>query len=422
MNLNPFALFREKRSTIVAPTPTDLGNILLRPSLAGVSVSTTATLGIPSYMQGVKLISEAVGRTDFMLVRSVQNRGRLPEVNHPAFDLVGKAPNSYQSAYTFWSTLITHALVSGLGAAQINRLGGEATGLHLLDPGFRPVVEGDRIVYRHGSDEVDGRDVIAIRGISWDGIDAYSPIDLSRDVLGTRIAETRYQAGVFGNGGRPNGYIELPGDPGKEQREEYRKSYEDAHSGPTRSGKVGLFWSGAKFVPTDYSPSDLTLVEGQNFGVAEVCRLLNISGWMLGVPDAIKPSSTEEGMALFVQLTLSSWFKQIQSECDCKLLTPEERQSLSFWHDTRELTRGDSRTQVDEAVSLSMNGIISPNDAAKSLGYNPSDDPRMDEPWFTTNNRQPLSTLRPGEATQPAVNRPEPTPEKEIGAGGGDDE
>ena len=371
----------------------------------GSAVTTGAALGIAAFSQGVRLISENISKTDLFPARRERRGGWTPANDHPAYDLLRHAPNAYQTAFTFWSTLLVHALVSGQGLAEIKWAGNRPTGLHLLDPAFKPVVEGDRLVYRLNSQAIAAADVIAIRGLSWTGLDAFHPVNLAREMLWTRIAETTYQAATFANGAQASGHLEIAGSTSPEQRTQIRKSWNDTHQGPTNAANLGILWGGTKFVQTSYSPADAKLIESQNFGIAEVSRLLNIPGWMLGVPEAIKPSTTEEGMAQFVALTLSPWFCQIQQELDLKLLFREERRSLFFQFDTRNLTQGDSRSQVDEADRLSKSGIYSLNEARLSLGMNPIDDERFDHHYIGTNNQQAVETITPGEPTQPSINR-----------------
>lgn len=389
-----------------------------RPSLAGVPVSSGTALGIASLMQGVKLISENIAKTDVFPARREQRGGWTPATDHPAYDLLRHAPNSYSTPFTFWATLVTPAVVAGIGLAEIKRTGRRVTGLHLLDPSFKPQVEGDRVVYKSGSTAHDAADLIVIRGLSWDGLGSLSPVSVAQDMLGTRIAETRYQASTLGNGAMASGHLEVPGNTSEQQRAQMRQGWNETHQGPDKAGNLGILWGGTKFVPTSYSPADVALIESQNFGVAEVSRLLNIPGWMLGVPEAIKPSSTEEGMALFVALTLSAWFKQIQAELDLKLLTSQERRDLFFWHDTRLLTQGDSRSQVDEADKLIKIGVYSVNEGRLSLGMNPVDDERFNWHLIPVNNLQALETINPTDPapTQPATNKPEAEPPKALRA------
>ncbi len=382
----------------------------LRPSTAGVPVTTTTSLGIAAFNQGVRLISENIAKTELFPARREERGGWTPATDHPTYDLLRHAPNDYQTSFSFWATLLTHAVVAGFGVAEIKRSGGRVTGLHLLDPSFKPAVHDNRLIFQSGSTTFDAANLICIRGLSWTGLDAFSPVALANDMLGTRIAEARYQASMLGNGANANGHLEIPGNTNEQQRAQIRKGWNEQHQGSDNAGNLGLLWGGAKFVQTSYSPADAMVIESQNFGVAEVSRLLGIPGWMLGAPDAIKPSSTEEGMALFVALTLSPWFRQIQQELDLKLLSRDERRSLFYWHDTRNLTQGDSRSQVDEADKLIKIGVYSVNEGRLSLGMNPIDDERFNWHLIPVNNLQALETINPADPapTQPAVNQPHP--------------
>ena len=388
----------------------------LRQSIAGVPVTSMSALGIPAFAQGIKLITENIAKTPLFPARRNPRGGYTPAIDHPTYRLLRNSPNNYQTATTFWTVLMTHALIAGQGIAEIKRVKGRVTGFHLLDPSIKPTVEGDRIFYKVGDKKIDSRDVISILGLSWDGIDGLSIIDLANDMLGTRIAETKHQAAVLGNGAVPNGYVTIPGNSTPESRAELRHDVTAMHGGAGNAGKFGVFWGGAEFHQTSMSPADTQLIESQNFGVAEVARILNIPCAMFSAVDAAKPSSTEEMMSLFVAMTLSFWFRRIQNELDFKLLTLAEQDDLYFWHDTRKLTQGDSRTQVDEADKLIKIGVLSENEARLSLGMNPIDDERFDFHLIPTNNLEPLEWLVKGEATQPAVNKGPAAPKPDAEA------
>ena len=53
---------------------------------------------------------------------------------HPAFDVIKYKPNEYQTAFEFWETIISHAVLNGCGYALIERdARGYATQLICLD-------------------------------------------------------------------------------------------------------------------------------------------------------------------------------------------------------------------------------------------------------------------------------------------------
>lgn len=373
----------------------------------GVPVTHNTVMGIAAFRNGVALISEGVAGTPLFPAIRGEGGGFTPATDHPCFDLLTHAPNAYTTAFDFWSSMMVNALVDGIGLATISRWDDDVSGFHLLPSGYKPKVEEGRVVYKRGNDTIDAADCIAIRGLSSDGFNLLSPTEANRDVLGTTLAENRHQQSLLANGATPQGHIETSGPQYNttEQRGKLRDDWKARHGGPNNAGEVGILHN-AKWVNTTLSPIDMQILESKGFGVGEVARILNIALWMLGTPGAEPPSSTEEGLTQFVQITLRPWFYRIQQELSLKLLSPVERKTICFRHDDLSLARGDNRTKIETVEKMVRSGIWTLNEGRKFLGYNPVDLPQADELAMQTNNLQFISTIPIGGSTQPAASRP----------------
>lgn len=385
-----------------------------------IEVGLSSTLGLSTFQQGIQLIARKIAETPLCPMRKTEDGGWSPAEDFPTYRLLRYAVSSYQTPFVFWSALVSQAVATGLGLARIIRRDGALAGFEVLyGAKVRVDTAGDRIVYDCQGKTYDARECLEIRGMTFDGITTLNPIDLASAMHRTRIAECRYQAGIYENGAGIRGVLTSPHYMDEEQAAQQAKAFAARHVGPDNAGRPAVLTGGMDFKPLEHSPADTEVVESAKFGISEVARLLNLPGWIVNAPDAIKPESNEEAMAQFAVLTLSPWFTQIQAELDFKCVDPKDWGQIEHRFDTHSLVKADAKTLADMAIRLSSSGLIDKNDGRAMLGRSPIDNPFMKTPWIGTNNQAPMFALNWGQATQPGANwltpLPAPKPEEDEG-------
>jgi HK97 family phage portal protein len=303
------------------------------PTFAGVPVDEQKALTFSAVFRSVVLISDAVSMLPIDVRQRVGDR-REERPNHPVARLL-RNPNELMAPINLFGAVQGHTLQYGNGYMDIQRTqGGRPVALWpLLPDRTRPaaVDMGDerRIAYQTIVNRkviaIDPEDVAHVRGLSFDGIRGYSPLQKARQSVGLALGLEEFGAKFFSNDAKSGGFIEHPGkllDPAK-------KNLQDsfaAQGGLTNAHRVKVLEEGMKFNPTTVSPEDSQFLMTRTFQVEDIARFYGIPLHML--QSQAKTTSWGTGIAQmslgFVIYTLLPWLIRWEQELGRKLFTKEE--------------------------------------------------------------------------------------------------
>ena len=145
---------------------------------------------------------------------------------HPAFDVIKYKPNEYQTAFEFWETIISHAVLNGCGYALIERdARGYATQLICLDyyDVDRKFVNGQPVFSVKNVGMVQPENMLEICNLQ-----RKSPIRLHRENLGLAKSAEEFGAEYFGSGGQMTGILSSDQPLKKEQMDIIQQSWNKA--------------------------------------------------------------------------------------------------------------------------------------------------------------------------------------------------
>ena len=104
------------------------------PSSSGVTVSPQKALRSIAVYAAVRVLAESVASLPVDVLKR-DGKSRVRVENDPRERLLSQEPNPYVTAETYWSTLMTHTLLTGNGYGLVSRDGrGRPSALYLLDP------------------------------------------------------------------------------------------------------------------------------------------------------------------------------------------------------------------------------------------------------------------------------------------------
>lgn len=351
---------------------------------SGVHVTEKGALSLSTVFRAVTVLSAAIAAVPKHIYRK-QNGKREMLTNHPAQQLIAARTTPFSNAFNFWMMAMGHVLLWGNHYSLIKR-DAFMNPVELLPfpPGvIKPMLTTTGLVYydqlTHKTYTQD--EVFHIKDFTTDGIEGHSRIKLHRQMVGTNMAQERYQAAFFGRGTHQGGIIELPDDmnlgdtPEEEEAElsRLRRSIGDTYSGPENYYKIMMLEKGMKFTPTSMPMADAQFLELRGFGVKETARVYGVPlSKLMDLDRAIQSNMEQQGIE-FVQ-ELLPWAVNIEQEVNAKLLRESEKETTYTKLNLDGLVRADIKTRY-EAYSIALGqrgpGFRSPDEIREMEDLNP---------------------------------------------------
>lgn len=316
-------------------------------------VSVKEALRNTAVLRSVELISGSIGMLPMRVVQDGSKDQESPD--HWLWPLLMRKPNPWQTPFEFKQLMQMRLLVRGNAYARIVKLGGKAQALIPLDPARMSVDEEDDLtpIYsftrrRGGMLRLAPDEVLHLRGLSLDGIEGLSKVELAADQLTlARDAQTA-AAKMFRNGMMVGGWLSHPGKLSDTARANILKSLEERHSGAANAHKWGLLEEGVKAEQNKASSTDAQNVETRHLQVEEISRLFGVPRPLLNMDDTSWGSGIEQLALLFVRFGIGPWFRVWEEGCNRALLTDADvRQGYGVDIDERELLRGSQKDQAE---------------------------------------------------------------------------
>ena len=286
---------------------------------------------------------------------------------HPAFDVIKYKPNEYQTAFEFWETIISHAVLNGCGYALIERDDrGYATQLIGLDyyDVDRKFVNGQPVFSVKNVGMVQPENMLEICNLQ-----RKSPIRLHRENLGLAKSAEEFGAEYFGSGGQMTGILSSDQPLRKEQMDIIQQSWNKAQS----QAGTKLLPFGFKYSRISISPDEAQFIETRKFQAEEICRIFSVPPALVQLESQTTYNNVEQQNLQFARHTVTPWAKRIEQEIDRKLLQARERPELYSKFNLNDLYRGDMQSRAAFYTQMLQNGVLNINEVRQKEDMNPTE-------------------------------------------------
>lgn len=362
---------------------------------AGVDIGITAALRIAVAFACARVITEDVGKLPFRLMRETPDGRKTPAVDHPLYWLLYRRPNDWMTSQEFRETLTLHAVFCKGGFAYINRAS-DGRPLELI-----PILPGSvKIVQELPSREVfyevyesDGgmvgrfprKNILHVKGLSWDTLGAMELIDKAREVLGLNQAIEESVSRLHANGARPSGVLSTDAELKDGARQRLKAMFENGFQSVVNTGKVPILDNGLKFLQMSLTSADAQTLETWRFQIEQVCRMFRVYPQKAMQADKTATYAAAEQFNIAHGTdTIDPW---AQRWCHCvarDCLTMDEiKTGLYPVMFMQALLRGDnaSRATYYKAAlgTASSPGWLTPNDIRRLEDQDPSSEPGADK-------------------------------------------
>jgi len=344
--------------------PNELG--IFGHTVSGANINETTALTISTVYACTYKIASTVASLG-LEVYEKSGREIQPANVHPAYDVIKHRPNEYQTAYEFWETIVSMAVLHGCGYALIERDNrGYVTNLIGLDyyDVDRKFVNGQPVFSVKNVGMVQAENMLEICNLQ-----RKSPIRLHRENLGLAKAAEEFGAEYFGSGGQMTGILSSDQPLRKEQMDIIQGSWNSA----ARQAGTKLLPFGFKYSRISISPDEAQFIETRKFQAEEICRIFSVPPTLVQLESQTTYNNVEQQNLQFARHTISPWAKRIEQEIDRKLIQSRERPQIYSKFLLNDLYRGDMQSRASFYTQMLQNGVLNINEVREREDLNPTD-------------------------------------------------
>lgn len=382
------------------------------PSATGIAVTPDSAEQVAAVFACVRVIAETLGSLPLHLYRELPGGGKERVTDRRIAEVLGSAPNPWQTPSEFKELLTSHSVLRGQGAAQIvYRNNGEIEMLVPLHPA--------RLTYRN--DPGDGRvvcdyrpksgtprtfelwELFRITANSTDGITGRSPIEVAREAVALALAAEKFGASFFGEGARPAGILTHPRLLSPEAKKNLKEDWQRLYGGVAGQNRMAVLEEGLTYTQVGMKLDDAQFLETRKYQTTEIARLFRVPPHMIADLERSTNNNIEHQGIEFDVYTMMPWYVRWEQAVKRDLLTAEEvRERMYAKIRTAGLLRGDTKSRY-EAYGIARNwGWMCVNDIRELEDQNPLD-PEIGEVYLQPSNMVPAGTNPAGVDTRSAA-------------------
>jgi len=380
-----------------------------------VNYSTAQSLG--AVYACVFLTSRVIASVDFELqaVKSGKSGRKVYTslVDDPLYALLMHQPNEWQSAFE-WKMMMQRdwELRGNAYAFKVVGIGGNVTELIRLHPDCVQAKQDDRLAVTYEYTKPNGtrvtltqNQVLHLRHMSDDGVTGMSPIMVHRQSIGDALAVRRHGSRFFGNGAKPLGMISFTGAMADEDKDAFRKDWEDTYAGGGNAYRTLLLPEGMTYTPVAITNQEAEYIESKKLGVTEIARIFGVPPHKIADLDRSTNNNIEHQGIEFVSDSIRPRWKMWRGALQRDILAGDS--SRVFSCSLEDLMRGDAKSRAEALQIERQNGVINANEWRAMNGLNDRDDKGGEEYIVATNMRIQDGT-KPPVAGAPAPQKDPP--------------
>ena len=338
---------------------------------AGQTVNVRTALQVSAVWACVRLLSQTISTLSLDIMERQRDGTWAPARDQRLQFIVDDMPNADSTASVFWEAVIAAMLLQGNGVAERRYdAGGRLIALEFLPWSKLTVnkrLDGTRqwLLTENGIQrEIAESRIFRVAGFTLNGDWGLSAIEYGAAVFGGAMAAANSANSTFEKGLAPTIGFKYSNFLKKEQREEFRETFENM-AGAINAGKPVLMEGGMDAVTIGIKPSDAQLLESRAFSIEEICRWFGVPPHMVGHSEKSTSwgSGIEQQMIGFLTFTLRPLLKRVEGAISKDLMTAAERTRLKARYNVEDLLRTDSKTRGEFLRLMVSEGIMTRDEA-----------------------------------------------------------
>lgn len=343
---------------------------------SGGTFRSSKALNLSAVYRCVNLISDSISQLPIQIMDIEPNGFKTVNTVHSLNKIVNEKPNARMSRFILMKTAICSMLLYGDAYIYIERNAKkEIIGLHYIPYEFVtvniPEFLNQPVTYTVTGikERVEESDMIHLIQFTSDGIHGESVLKHGADVLSLAWSAEESAKTLYENGGNLFGILRYNGSLQKSQKEELKRTWNEAKFGGGQLKGVCLLDDGFDYKPISISPADQQLLSSREYSSVQICQLFGVSPAKVFCDNsATSYNSLEQENLAFLTNTLQPIIVKIEQEFNRKLF-PSGRECVHL--DTTELIRNDSAGLSAYITKLLSWGVININEGRKMLNLAP---------------------------------------------------
>jgi HK97 family phage portal protein len=356
---------------------------LSAPSHSGVQVTERRALGLTAHFACVRVIATTLASLPIHIYERTAD-GRERAAYHPLGRLLHDRPNPYMTAFSFIEGLQAQISNRGVAFAEIvyNRRG-EVAELWPIPPGKCQVQKNaktNRLEYHFpesGTLLPDWK-ILHVPGLSFDGLNSFSPVGLFMQSFGLGLAVEEYGARFFGNGTNIGGTLATDNKLSDVAHTRLTTSVKEGFEGLSKSHGLMILEEGLKYTPIGMKMEEIQFIESRKFTATEMARIHGVPPHLIADLEHATFSNIEEQGIEAVVYCFRPWAVRWEQALNARLLTPEEQGRYYIKFEIDGLLRGNAKGRFDAYRIGREIGVYSANEIRQMEDMNRRIDPEGD--------------------------------------------
>lgn len=343
----------------------------------------------------VRIISESVASLPLFTYERLEPRGKRRATNHYLYPLLHRRPNPEMSALNYIEAIIAHICLWGNSYSEIvyRANTGQVKELWPLLPNKMRVERKNkqlRYIYTLPDNTIkimSSEQVLHIPGLAFNGLTGLSPIGYAREAIGLALGTEKFGAKFFGNGARPGGVLEHPGELTDPAWKRLSAFMQREHSGIDQAHRLMILEEGMKYHSIGIPPEDAQFLSTREFQIAEIARIFKVPLHLLQEHSKSTTwgSGIKEMNIGFLIHTLRPYLVRIEQAISCQLIPEAEQEKFFAEFLVEALLRGDTESRYKAYATGKQWGWLNTDDIRELENMNPLPDEQGQDYWMPMN-------------------------------------
>lgn len=336
-----------------------------------------------TYFACLKVLSEAIGKMPFKLLKYDDDNGVSTVKNHALYSIVHDRPNSYMTSTVFWSTVEYNRNHYGNAFVWIQGAG-KQTKLWILPSEEVTVYYDDALIladqpdifyiYSHGGKKYkfNSEEILHFKSsCTLGGIVGVSVRDQLKNAVDGAIDSQKMMNKMYKSGFTAKAILNYTGSINDESVEELVRMTEMYAKGELSNKGIENIIPipvGYSLQPLNVKLADAQFIEVKKYTALQIASAFGIKPYQIGDYEKSSYSSAQAQQLSFYVDTLLYIIKQYEEEVTYKLLSDEEiKAGCRFKFNIAVILRADLETQIKTLSQGVSNFIYTPNEARANL-------------------------------------------------------